>query len=166
MIRMNGYVKNVQEFIDNHEKNMQELREKNRIYYIPKEHSAILSGTTDCVSLDRTCFLFGNMQTIDAESCIILDTSLVKDLNPKDRSMLFKWLSWHLVSQETPNVNYNSNYLKVMFENDTNIHLTENQFKNAMLICGFEPTNPKKWLWTFKISKRHLKKASIEWGRK
>lgn len=57
-------------------------------------------------------------------------------------------------------IQINTNYdktsygLKHILEHDTGIYLTNNEFKDAMLICGYEPVNPQELNWTYCISKK------------
>ena len=41
--------------------------------------------------------------------------------------------------------------LKHVLEGDTKIYLTNNQFKDATLLAGYEPVDPREYNWRFKI---------------
>ena len=43
---------------------------------------------------------------------------------------------------------------KHMLERDTDIYMTNNQFKDAMLACGFLPVNERELNWHYCISRR------------
>ena len=42
--------------------------------------------------------------------------------------------------------------MKHLLEHDTKIYLTNNEFKDAMMICGFEPMDPDMLNWIYCIS--------------
>ena len=44
--------------------------------------------------------------------------------------------------------------LKHYLEHDTGIYVTNNAFKDAMLICGFEPADPHELNWHYCISEK------------
>lgn len=41
--------------------------------------------------------------------------------------------------------------IKHMLEHDTHIYLTNNEFKDAMLLAGYQPVNPKDLNWRYRI---------------
>ena len=41
-----------------------------------------------------------------------------------------------------------------MLERDTDIYMTNNQFKDAMLACGFLPVNERELNWHYCISRK------------
>ncbi|MBQ9347511.1 MAG: hypothetical protein IJT94_09270 [Oscillibacter sp.] len=41
--------------------------------------------------------------------------------------------------------------LKHLLQHDTGLYLTNNEFKDAMLLSGFEPVNPKELNWRYRI---------------
>ena len=44
--------------------------------------------------------------------------------------------------------------MMLIFEKDTGLYLTNNEFKDAMLMCGYEPVNPNELNWNYCISKK------------
>ncbi|MCD7812191.1 MAG: sterile alpha motif-like domain-containing protein [Ruminococcus sp.] len=42
--------------------------------------------------------------------------------------------------------------MKHILQHDTGIYLTNNEFKDAMLLAGFQPVNPNELNWRYKIS--------------
>ena len=44
--------------------------------------------------------------------------------------------------------------LKHILQDDTGIYLTNNEFKDAMMLCGYEPSNPNELNWHYRIKKR------------
>ena len=55
---------------------------------------------------------------------------------------------------KTPNYEKTSYGLKHILQRDTGLYLTNNEFKDAMLLCGYEPVNPDTINWNYCISKR------------
>ena len=46
--------------------------------------------------------------------------------------------------------------MKHLLERDTKIYMTNNQFKDAMLLCGYEPVDERLLNWNYRISKKSL----------
>ncbi len=60
----------------------------------------------------------------------------------------------NLFSRKTVLDTHTSYGLKHILERDTGLYLTNNEFKDAMLMCGYKPTNPNDLNWCYCISKR------------
>ena len=56
--------------------------------------------------------------------------------------------------RKTPLLSNSSYGLKHMLERDTDIYMTNNQFKDAMLACSFLPVNERELNWHYCISRR------------
>ena len=56
--------------------------------------------------------------------------------------------------RKTPLLSNSSYGLKHMLERDTDIYMTNNQFKDAMLACDFLPVNERELNWHYCISRR------------
>lgn len=59
-----------------------------------------------------------------------------------------------MIRIKTPNYDKSSYGLKHILEKDTGLYLTNNEFKDAMLMCGYEPINPNELNWYYQISKK------------
>ena len=81
-----------------------------------------------------------------------VDNELITDL-PKDKmEACLTWIKENLLPRKTP-YNYATSYgLKHKLEHAIHIYLTNNQFKDAMLMCGFEPVNPNELNWRYCLS--------------
>jgi hypothetical protein len=63
------------------------------------------------------------------------------------------WIKLNVLPQKTAKKNYASFALKLLFEESPNgFFITNPQFKEAMLRCGFSPVNKNKLNWDFRIS--------------
>ncbi len=75
-------------------------------------------------------------------------------LTKEDQRAILQWIQSRLYPRKTPN-NWHTSYgLKHLLERDTKIYLTNNQFKEAMLMCGFTPVNPRELNWCFRLSSK------------
>ena len=80
------------------------------------------------------------------------DTKLFTDL-PKDiQYALTKWIYHNIASRKTVNLKYTSYDLKGLAEAAIGFYITNNEFKDAMLHCGFNPVNPNSLNWHYKIN--------------
>lgn len=91
---------------------------------------------------------------IDGHAWTEDDTRLFTDLSQEDQAKVIDWIKAGLVPRSTPAKQYTSYTLKHLLEADIRIYMTNNQFKDAMLVCGYEPVNPAQLNWTYRISLR------------
>ena len=80
------------------------------------------------------------------------DKRLLSDADPEEQKIIMKWISENLIKRKTPNMFYSSYNYKHMLENETGIHITNNQMKDAMLLAGYEPVVINELNWCFCIS--------------
>ena len=66
-------------------------------------------------------------------------------------SLVFGWIHYHISPATKTCTRYSSYSLKHMVENDIGYYITNNQFKDAMLLCGYQPVNANETNWLFKI---------------
>lgn len=82
------------------------------------------------------------------------DTSLITSY-PKDvQEKVFHWIRENIKPIKSPNYGRSSYGIKHILQADTNIYLTNNEFKDAMMICGFCPVNPNDVNWFYRISQK------------
>lgn len=77
-------------------------------------------------------------------------------LSPQEKETLLKWISEYLEPCRTKGYycNRNSYRLKHNFEfSSVGFHITNGQFKGAMLASGFEPYDKDDLNWEFKLGK-------------
>ena len=84
------------------------------------------------------------------------DTKLFTDLPIEKQEALIDWIDLNISGRKTPNYNYTSYGLKDYAERSIHCYITNNQFKDAMLYCGYYPVNPTDLNWSFKISEKSL----------
>ena len=83
-----------------------------------------------------------------------IDADLITSHPEDEQEIIMDWIVNNLYPRKTPNYDRTSYGLKHLLERDTGIYLTNNEFKDAMLFCGFEPNNPDELNWTYCISKK------------
>lgn len=66
-------------------------------------------------------------------------------------SLVFGWIHDHIAPASKTCTRYSSYSLKHMVEDDIGYYITNNQFKDAMLLCGYQPVNANQANWLFRI---------------
>lgn len=82
------------------------------------------------------------------------DTQLISDLPPDKQLIVLTWVKSSILPIKSVNHEISSYGIKHLLRDETGIYVTNNQFKDAMLICGFQPVNAKELNWEYRISKR------------
>lgn len=82
------------------------------------------------------------------------DKALITDRPKEQVELVCAWIRKNIRSRKTPMLERTSYGLKHDFEHDTGLYLTNNEFKDAMLLCGYYPVDPNKLNWCYCISKR------------
>ena len=81
------------------------------------------------------------------------DERTADNVDPETREFIIAWIKENIQPRAT-RLPISSYSLKHYLQGDTGIYLTNNQFKDFMLICGFRPVN-RHWLnWDFRISRK------------
>jgi len=75
------------------------------------------------------------------------------NLDEETKSISISWCRKYFMPSETAFKGMSSYGLKHVFEKDTDIYLSNGQFKGAMLLAGFTPKNITDLNWQFYISK-------------
>lgn len=91
---------------------------------------------------------------IDGRAYTDGDTELYTDLAPEEQRVVLDWIRRNLKPRKTALMTRSSYGLKHLLEHDTKIYMTNNQFKDAMLACGFYPVDERQLNWNYCISKR------------
>lgn len=89
-----------------------------------------------------------------------IDESLVTDLSPEEQKIVIDWVKTNISPRKTVLFERTSYGMKHILESDTGIYLTNNQFKDAMLMCGFKPVDSNALNWNYCISK---KSKAFDW---
>ena len=82
------------------------------------------------------------------------DTGLITDMSTEEQERVKAWIHENLLPRKTPNLDRTSYGIKHILDRDIGIYTTNNQFKDAMLMCGFEPVDERCLNWNYCISKR------------
>ena len=79
------------------------------------------------------------------------DTGLVSDFRYEEARKIDDWIRNNIRKSRSvyPTTSYG---LKHLLEADTGIYMTNNAFKDAMLLSGYEPIDANKMNWQFRIS--------------
>lgn len=82
------------------------------------------------------------------------DTELLTDLPKEDQDKVLAWITQNLYPRKTPLYGNSSYGLKHAMTSATKVYVTNNQFKHAMMLCGFYPVDERELNWHYGISKR------------
>lgn len=83
-----------------------------------------------------------------------VDNKLATDLSEDELPVVLAWIRDNLYPSEHVYDGNTSYGLKHFLERATGIYMTNNQFKDAMLLCGFKPEDPDAFNWLFYIDKK------------
>lgn len=84
-----------------------------------------------------------------------VDDELLTDEPEVVQNITKIWIEWCITPTKSVNKNADSYKLKHCFERMTGIYLTNNQFKQAMAMCGYLPCCDYSELnWTYAISSK------------
>ena len=83
-----------------------------------------------------------------------VDKEHFDDLSEKEKQLALRWLRYNLIPASKPMMQSTSYGMKHVLERRTNIYMTNNQFKEAMLRCGYPPREAGEDNWHFCVSKR------------
>ena len=81
------------------------------------------------------------------------DESLLTDLPAEDQEAVLNWIKENIRPRKRKLEGRSSYGIKHILEHDTGIYTTNNQFKHAMLLCGYGPVDAHKLNWNYRISR-------------
>lgn len=81
-----------------------------------------------------------------------IDDGLITSHSEKEQRIVFDWIRGNIRPRKTPYLDRTSYGIKHILQRDTNIYLTNNEFKDAMLLAGYEPVDPYELNWHYCIS--------------
>ena len=93
----------------------------------------------------------GDPVSVSGIPAYYIDDALLEDIPKRQQKDVLKWIKNNLYERKTPNRAYHSYHLKHLLQWDIGVYLTENQFKDAMLQCGYYPIDRYESSWTFNI---------------
>ena len=76
------------------------------------------------------------------------------DLSEAEQEKALAWIKANVIPRETPLDGHTGYGMKHVLEHRTNIYMTNNQFKEAMLLCGFYPVTVDELNWHYCISRK------------
>ena len=83
-----------------------------------------------------------------------VDDALFSAHPQEEIDLVCDWITDNILPRKTPLYDHTSYGLKHILQSDTGLYLTNNEFKDAMLMCGYEPVNPNELNWCYCISKK------------
>ncbi len=75
------------------------------------------------------------------------------DLTEEEQQKAIEWIEENAIRSVNPLPGRSSYGMKHILENRTKIYMTNNQFKELMLLCGFFPVNVDQLNWNYCIRK-------------
>lgn len=84
------------------------------------------------------------------------DIGLITDHSQEEINLVRNWIDKNIRPRKTPLLDHTSYGIKHILESDTGLYLTNNEFKDAMLLCEYKPVDPDELNWCYCISKRSL----------
>lgn len=81
------------------------------------------------------------------------DKSHFCDLTAEEQKKVLTWLYYNVLPAKAVLYGHTSYGMKHLLEDRTKIYMTNNQFKEAMLLCGFFPAVMDELNWNFRIRK-------------
>ena len=82
------------------------------------------------------------------------DTNVLADLAEPDQMLILDFIRANIRPRKTLNWSHTSYDIKHLITRLTGIYITDNQMKDAMLMCGFEPADEHWHNWIFYISEK------------
>ena len=86
----------------------------------------------------------------------IIDSELLTDLPEQVQEAVLDWIRRNVSPRKTLNKRHTSYGIKHCLQRDLGIYTTNNQFKHAMLLCGYMPENEPELNWIYRISEKSL----------
>ena len=83
---------------------------------------------------------------------ISIDNETMNDLDEDTRYTVLEWIKWRIVPAKKFNFHHSSYGIKHRLQEELNLYLTNNQFKHAMLMCGYLPKDENETNWIYAIS--------------
>jgi hypothetical protein len=84
----------------------------------------------------------------------VRDFALITERSLEEQEIVKDWIYNNIWARKTPMYKNTSYGIKHLLQSDVGIYLTNNEFKDAMLACGFKPVDQNALNWAYCISKR------------
>ena len=79
------------------------------------------------------------------------DKGLLSDKSKAEQEMVLSWIREHIKESRRVLRSRSSYGLKHDLQRDTRIYLTNNEFKDAMMLSGYMPVDPDELNWHYRI---------------
>lgn len=79
-----------------------------------------------------------------------VDAALISDRPLEEIDKVARWINKNMVPARRKLNGHDSYGLKHVLQHDTGLYLTNNEFKDAMLLMGFAPVDPNALNWTYR----------------
>lgn len=89
-----------------------------------------------------------------------VDDGLITDRPQEVQEEVYAWIRENILPRKTPNRFHSSYGIKHILQGDKDIYLTNNEFKDAMMQCGYMPVDANELNWTYRISQ---KSPAFDW---
>ena len=76
-----------------------------------------------------------------------------RDLLPDEQRIARRWLEYNLETAKTVLPHHTSYGMKHVLERRTNVYMSNNAFKELMMLCGFFPAKADELNWRFAVKK-------------
>jgi len=98
-----------------------------------------------------------------------IDNALITDRDEMEINKVMEWIRANIRKSNRILQGRTSYGLKHVLEHDTGLYLTNNEFKDAMLLAGFKPVNPSELNWRYRIvltsSINHNPSPFFQWAK-
>ena len=81
----------------------------------------------------------------------VVDDGMLTDHPADEVAVIGEWIRRNIRKSRSVLKGHTSYGLKHILEEDTHIYMTNNEFKDAMLLAGFQPVDANALNWTFRI---------------
>lgn len=82
------------------------------------------------------------------------DTGHFEEMSEENQEKVIAWIKANIFPGKTKWGERGSYKLKHDLQHDTKIYMTNNQFKEAMLVCGFRPVKVNELSWYYRIDRK------------
>lgn len=83
---------------------------------------------------------------------ITTDDELLFQLPEEEQLQVINWIRTRLYRQKSFNFQHTSYGINHYLQSEIGIYLTNNQFKHAMMICGYLPKNKTDLNWIYQVA--------------
>ena len=81
-----------------------------------------------------------------------IDDELITSHPESEQLIVMNWIRENIRPRKSVLRKRTSYGIKHILQRDTGLYLTNNQFKSAMLLSGYEPSDPNELNWHYRIS--------------